>query len=116
MNQLASGLRGWALQRVSALYLGGFTLYLLWLFLFNAPTDVAAWRAQVSGPISSLAWMLAFLALILHAWVGLRDILIDYLHPPIPRITGLLLAGLFLIVCSLWALRLLILVPVMPGG
>lgn len=112
MNQLASGLRAWALQRITALYLGGFTLYLLWLFLFNPPADHAAWRALVTGPVSSLAWMLAFLALILHAWVGLRDILIDYLHPPLLRIAGLLLVGLFLTVCAFWALRLLILVQV----
>jgi succinate dehydrogenase / fumarate reductase membrane anchor subunit len=104
-----SGLRAWTIQRISAIYIALFTLAVMVAVLFNGvPEDHQAWRALLSSPFINLSVMAFFLAVLLHAWVGARDVIIDYVHPLGARFTVLVLAAVFLIVCGLWAARLLL--------
>ncbi len=102
-----AGLHTWMLQRLSALYLATYTLYLLVHFAARAPADYQAWQAWIAVPAVAIGGALFFLALLLHAWVGLRDILMDYVHSLTLRLglTALLLLGLS--ACGLWALHIL---------
>jgi succinate dehydrogenase / fumarate reductase membrane anchor subunit len=111
MNRRAYGLRAWLVQRLTAIILAAYSLYLLGYFLFTPPTTHAQWQAWVSHPIQGSGLLLCFAALLLHAWVGFRDVLIDYVHPFALRLTLLSLLALGLTACGLWALRL-ILVPI----
>lgn len=105
MSRNASGLRAWALQRISAVYLGLFTLVLILHFLFNPPADHAAWRDWVTQPWVSVGLFLYIGSLLLHAWVGIRDVLIDYVHPIAIRVTLLSLFGFMFLGSGLWALQ-----------
>lgn len=102
-----AGLHAWMLQRLSALYLAVYTLFLLLHFARQAPVDYQAWQNWVATPAVGISAALFFLALLLHAWVGLRDILMDYVHSLALRLslTAILLLGLG--ACALWALRIL---------
>ena len=102
-----AGLRPWLLQRLSAVYLTVYAVYLLLHFVLQAPTDYLMWQSWVSSPVVSVSAALFFLALLLHAWVGLRDILIDYVQSMAVRlfVTAMLAVGLS--ACGLWALRIL---------
>ena len=55
-----------------------------------------------------VAWSGFVLALLVHVWVGLRDIVLDYLHPLALRIGTLALIAFLLGGCGFWALRTLI--------
>ena len=104
-----SGLRAWTIQRVSAIYIALFTfVVMIALVLKGIPADHAAWKELLSSPLVNLAVMTFFLALLMHAWVGARDVIIDYVHPLATRFTVLVLADIFLIVCCLWAARVLL--------
>ena len=46
-------------------------------------------------------------ALLIHAWVGIRDIILDYVHPFGARLVVLSLFALMLITSGLWAARVL---------
>ncbi len=109
MSRRASGLKAWFLQRVSALYLILFTLYFLQHMIFCPPADYPAWQAWVSGPLVEFALLLFFASLLLHAWVGIRDVLIDYVHPTAARVTILSVIGFVLVGCGLWVLRIIFL-------
>ncbi len=87
-----SGLGHWMVQRASAVLLAFGTLYLLLHFSLHPPADHAAWRAWVSEPARRAALVLLALALAAHAWVGVRDILLDYIKP-----VGIRLAALFVV-------------------
>jgi succinate dehydrogenase / fumarate reductase membrane anchor subunit len=108
VSRQATGLRAWVLQRITAVYLGVYTLYLVGCFIADPPASHGAWSAWVSGPVASLAAMFFFLSLLLHAWIGIRDILIDYVHPFLPRLALLTLFGAGLVACGLWALKVII--------
>ena len=102
-----AGLNVWMLQRLSALYLAAYAGYLLLHFVRQTPADYQAWQTWVATPAVGISAALFFLALLLHAWVGLRDILMDYVRslPLRLSLTALLLLGL--VACGLWSLRIL---------
>ncbi|MEO9135079.1 MAG: succinate dehydrogenase, hydrophobic membrane anchor protein [Casimicrobiaceae bacterium] len=107
MRIVLTGLRAWLVQRASAIYLLLFILFFIGHFLFDPPHDFGAWRAWVAQPWIGVAILSAFVALLLHAWVGLRDVMLDYIHPVGLRAPALALLGATLIAIGLWMLRLL---------
>jgi succinate dehydrogenase / fumarate reductase membrane anchor subunit len=52
------------------------------------------------------------LALVAHAWVGMRDVILDYIKPVGLRLALLSLTAVLLAGSSLWALRSLLLASV----
>ena len=112
MSRGAQGLRAWLLQRVSAVYLAVFLGYALVTMLYAPPSGHEQWRAWLAQPAVGVAGALFVLAVLVHAWVGMRDVLMDYVHPTGLRVVLLALLGLVLVSSGLWALRLLMLAAV----
>ena len=110
MSGPIDGLRPWLLQRVSAVYLAGFFIFLLLHFAFYPHPDHASWRAWIAQPLIAIAFAGFVLALSVHAWVGLRDVVLDYVNPVGLRMLTLTLIAVLLIGSAFWALRVLILV------
>jgi succinate dehydrogenase / fumarate reductase membrane anchor subunit len=76
-----TGTGTWLLQRatavVLALALPGLGLH----FLAAAPVRFAAWQALFAPLWLRVLLLLAGVAAALHAWVGMRDICMDYIRP-----------------------------------
>lgn len=108
MSWRMSGLKAWLLQRVSAVYLGAFLVYFLFSLLFAAPQSYAAWHGWMSSGVMSLATALFFVALLAHAWVGIRDVMLDYIKPFALRLTLLVLLAVALTLMALWIIRILL--------
>ena len=107
MSRTASGLRAWLLQRVTAVYIGLFSLYLVGRLLLAPPADWNAWRDLYRQDLMGLATLLFAVAVLLHAWVGIRDVLIDYVKPFGLRLLMLVLVASGLLACGLWVLEIL---------
>lgn len=75
------GLRPWVLQRLSALYLLACFVALALMLGFARPAGYAQWRAGIAHPLGTAAALAFFTALFLHTWIGLRDVLLDYVKP-----------------------------------
>ena len=90
--RLFDGQRAWVVQRLSALLLLVLILLAMLALPFASPLDFSAWRAFAGGVLGGPLIALLFGALCAHAWVGLRDIVLDYIQP-----RGLRLAVLSLI-------------------
>jgi succinate dehydrogenase / fumarate reductase, membrane anchor subunit len=112
MSRRASGLRAWFLQRVTAIYLVLFILYTLQHLIFHAPGNYVAWRGWVAQPLVALGLLLFFASLLLHAWVGIRDVILDYVHPSAIRISVLTVIGFVLVGCAAWVLKIIILAQI----
>ncbi len=108
MSRRVQGLRLWMWQRVSALYLALFLLYIVISILMLEQFDYPQWHAWISGPVNSIIIYIGFLMLFAHAWVGIRDVIMDYIHSIVLRSLTLMLAGLGFMVCLLWLSRVLI--------
>ncbi len=107
MTIALSGLRAWLVQRVTAVYLLCFMVFLLAHFIWNAPRAYEAWRIWVLGPWISVAILLFFLMLLLHVWVGLRDVILDYVHRLAARSIALALLALGLGAMAIWILQII---------
>jgi succinate dehydrogenase / fumarate reductase membrane anchor subunit len=94
-------------QRVTALYLAGFIVYVLLVFIVAPPTDYVALKSWIAHLGMWLATALFFLSLLLHAWIGVRDVILDYIHPPALRLLILAAVFSFLLVCGFWVLSVL---------
>lgn len=74
-----SGKRAHIWQRLSALYLLFYLPYLAWIVLTLAPANnLTSLSIQLLSPLYLLPSLIAVALVIVHSWVGLRDILIDY--------------------------------------
>ena len=82
----------WLLQRGAAVVMALTVPWLAWRISAAAPLDYGVWKSLFAPLWMRLVMLLFTLALALHAWVGMRDIFMDYV-----RHTGVRLA-LYLVV------------------
>ena len=81
------GLRDWLAQRITAVIMAVYTLILLVVLLGGAPITYAVWKELFAQGWMRVATLLFAASLAWHAWVGMRDILMDYAKPAGVRLT-----------------------------
>lgn len=109
MKKALTGLRAWIVQRFTAVYMLLFLVLALFQFAFDPPGSYFAWREWITSPFPLVATVLFFIALLLHAWVGLRDVAMDYVRPVPLRMAVLGLLALVLAGLALWVMQILFL-------
>jgi succinate dehydrogenase / fumarate reductase membrane anchor subunit len=95
------------LQRMTALVMAVYTVVFVVAVLASPPQSYAEWKALFAGSFFRAATMVFFAALAYHAWIGMRDIFMDYVKPTGLRIalqSGVVLVLLFYLV---WAASVL---------
>src|SRR5258708_40073015 len=75
-----SGLREWRLQRMTAVALIPLGLYFAASMLRLAPSDQMTAAAWLASPVPALLVMMFVLAGLTHALIGVRSVLLDYVH------------------------------------
>ncbi|WP_313515319.1 succinate dehydrogenase, hydrophobic membrane anchor protein [Pseudomonas sp.] len=78
-NFSRSGLYDWMAQRVSAVVLAAYFIFLLGYLLFHPNLVYADWHGLFSHNWMRIFSLLALVALGVHAWVGMWTISTDYL-------------------------------------
>ena len=102
-------MKAWALQRLSAVYMGLYLIYFIGVLLIARPEGYVAWQQWLNHSLMSIATLVFVLALLLHAWIGMRDIFMDYVNPLGLRVVLLALLLLSLMAFGIWAGKLLLL-------
>jgi len=101
------GLRDWLAQRITAVILVLYTLVLLgWLFALPELT-YGSWAGMFASTWMKVLSLLAVLSLVWHAWVGVRDIFMDYIKPTGLRFFLLIATIVALAGYALWAIMIL---------
>jgi succinate dehydrogenase / fumarate reductase membrane anchor subunit len=101
------GLRGWLIQRMSAVVMAAYTLLFVLILLFAPPKHYVAWKTLFANQAMKLATFVFLVSLFMHSWVGMRDILMDYIKPTGVRLALEGLVGLLLLAYAGWALQIL---------
>lgn len=102
-----NGMTAWLVQRISAAYLGIFILLCLFALMVTGGWDHAEWQSLMSTKLVIAATFLFYLSLFLHAWVGIRDVVMDYVHPLAIRLLLLSLIGAVLMLFAFWCFAIL---------
>lgn len=108
MSRQASGLMAWLMQRATAVYLALFSTYLVLHWMLDAPTSHAELVSWVTHPAVAMSLVLFVPVVLAHAWVGTRDVLIDYVHVLGLRVGLMLVFGFVFLASGLWALKAII--------
>ena len=101
------GLRDWLVQRVTAVVMAVYFLLLAAVLLISPPHDHAAWKVLFSEQWLRIASFLFFVSLCWHAWIGMRNILMDYVHATGTRLTLQMLVILSLLFYAVWSADIL---------
>ena len=101
------GLKDWLVQRVTAIYMALFTLVFVALLFCLPEFSYKAWLGMFSSSGIRFFAFLFILSLCYHAWIGVRDIWMDYIKPAGLRLALHLIVLFLLIGYAGWAVQIL---------
>ena len=101
------GMRDWLSQRITATLMALYTLLLLVQLVFGGPLGYDRWAAIFAAQWMKVLTFVVVLSLAYHAWVGVRDILMDYVKPVGTRLLIQVFTIVWLVGCAGWAIQVL---------
>jgi succinate dehydrogenase / fumarate reductase membrane anchor subunit len=101
------GFRDWLSQRVTAALMAIFTVVLIVQVLLPGPLDYYKWSGIFAAQWMKVLTFVVILALLYHAWVGVRDIWMDYVKPVGLRLALQAFSIVWLLGCAGWAVQVL---------
>ncbi len=101
------GTRDWLAQRITAVVMALYTVILLGWFFTAKHFSYAGWIAIFAHPWMKAATFATLLGLFYHAWVGVRDIAMDYFKPLSVRLVFFTFALFWLLACAGYAAHIL---------
>ena len=101
------GLKDWLAQRISAIVMAAYSLYIGIAMASGGVASYESWRALMSGNLTRFATFLFIVSVCYHAWIGIRDIWMDYVTSVAVRLTLHVLTILALVGCAGWAVQIL---------
>jgi succinate dehydrogenase / fumarate reductase, membrane anchor subunit len=101
------GLRDWLAQRISALLMALFTVVLLVQVLMPGEMGYDKWAGIFAAQWMKFLTFSVIVALAWHAWVGVRDIWMDYVKPVGIRLALHVFTIVWLVGCAGWAIQVL---------
>ena len=102
------GLRDWLAQRVTAGIMALFTLVVLARLIFSSgPIGYDAWAGIFASQWMKVLTFSTIVALLYHVWVGMRDVLMDYIKPLGLRLLLQIFTIVWLVGCAGWAIQVL---------
>jgi succinate dehydrogenase / fumarate reductase membrane anchor subunit len=100
------GLRDWLMQRITAVVMAVYLVLLSGYLLLQPYLDYDVWTALFSSQVVRTFTMLFLLSLFYHAWVGIRDIVMDYVKPAWVRLLIHVLVIMALLLYAIWAVEI----------
>ena len=101
------GLKDWLAQRVTAVVMAVYVIGFVGILLACTPKSYGDWHALFAHQPMRIATLVFFLSLFWHAWIGMRDILMDYIKPTGVRLVLEVAVVLVLVSYAAWAVQIL---------
>ena len=100
------GLRDWLAQRVTAVIMAVYTIMIVALVAGVPKFDYWYWRGLWSFPAMRYGTILFLLSLYLHAWIGVRNIIMDYVKDTGWRLILYVLTVVALVCYAFWSIQI----------
>ena len=101
------GLRDWLSQRVTAALMALFTIAVIAQVLMPGEMGYDKWAGIFSRQWMKVLAFVVIVSLLIHAWVGMRDIWMDYVKPVAVRLVLQVFTIVWLVGCAGWAVQVL---------
>lgn len=103
-----SGLRDWLIQRISAVVIGLYLLFIVVYFLNNQPVYFAQWHHLFHNILMKTVTLVVLIAVLWHAWIGLWTVLTDYIKNAGLRLALQSLLIILLVGYLVWGIEILV--------
>ena len=111
MNRLVVGahygLRDWLAQRITAAIMAVYSLIVAFVLVSEKSITYGVWKNVFTTGWMRIATLLFIASLAWHAWVGARDILMDYIKHDGLRLTLQVFTVLLLAAYVVWGVEIL---------
>lgn len=97
-----NGVHDWLLLRASAIVITLYVLYILGFFITAPAITYEVWRGFFASSITKVFTVLTLLSVLVHAWVGMWQVLTDYIKPLALRLVLQLVIVVVLLVYLLY--------------
>lgn len=109
-----SGMTDWLVQRVSAVILAVYTVYLFGWIACQPSVDYATWHAFMTNTPMQIFTFLALLSFVGHAWIGMWTVTTDYMtvrqmgdKANVLRLLAQMAMAIALIVVVVWGIQII---------
>ena len=109
-----SGLYDWVIQRVSAVVLAAYTIFLVGFIVCTPDFGYEQWRELYSHLWMRVFSLIALVSMAAHAWIGLWAVLTDYLTTRLLGVKGTVLRvlaqmvlGVVTVTYTVWGIEIL---------
>ncbi|WP_445494309.1 succinate dehydrogenase membrane anchor subunit [Photorhabdus sp. SF281] len=76
-----TGIHDWLLLRASAIIIVLYVLYMLGFVAITSDITYEVWRGFFASSITKVFTVLALFSILVHAWIGMWQVLTDYVKP-----------------------------------
>src|SRR3990167_6186884 len=80
------GFHEWIVQRVSAVLIGIYAVFLFAFILTHSPIHFPAWSDLFASAAMKVATFVVLIAILWHAWIGLWTVFTDYVKNGVVRL------------------------------
>jgi succinate dehydrogenase / fumarate reductase membrane anchor subunit len=101
------GFGDWLAQRVTGVLMALFTVVLLLQVLIGKPMGYDKWAGIFAAQWMKVFTFVVIVSLLYHAWVGMRDIWMDYIKSVSLKLTLQVFTIVWLVGCAGWAIQVL---------
>lgn len=101
------GLRDWISQRATAVLMALFSLTLVIQLLLPGELGYDRWAGIFAREWMKIFTFVVIVSLLLHVWVGVRDVLMDYVQPVALKLVLQVATIVWLVGCGGWAIQVL---------
>ena len=102
------GVGDWLVQRATAIVMAVFTLAMILAVIFTSgPLTYASWSGIFAATWMKFLTFATVISICWHAWIGVRNVFMDYIKPVGIRLALQLFAAVWLIGSAGWAAQVL---------
>jgi len=101
------GLRDWLMQRVTAVVMALYALFIAGWLLLHPGLNYDIWTGLFASSVVRTFSLLFLLAVYCHAWVGVRDIVMDYVKSAGAHLVIYVVVILALLLYAIWSVQIL---------
>jgi succinate dehydrogenase / fumarate reductase membrane anchor subunit len=76
-----NGVHDWLLLRASAIVITLYVVYILGFVIIAQDITYEVWRGFFASSITKVFTLLTLLSILVHAWIGMWQVLTDYIKP-----------------------------------
>lgn len=101
------GLSDWLVQRITAALMVIYTLFIAGYVLLHSDLGYDRWTGLFSNQVMRSFSLVFLLAVYYHAWIGVRDIVMDYVKAAGIRLAIYVVVIVALLLYAIWGVEIL---------